>query len=82
MTMTINRFMDRRMNPPAIDQPELFPRRRLYAAEIPGPMLATLDERLAEADARLLDFAPVSGARWRVRYYAPEQSHKSVYGRR
>jgi len=72
MSMTINLFMDRRMNahPPAIDQPELFPRRRLHTVELPGQALASLDARLAEADAKLLDFAPVSGGRWRVRYLA------------
>lgn len=75
--------MDLGMNPPAIDQPDLFPRRRLHTVELSGQALASLDARLAEADARLLDFAPVNGARWRVRYLAPEPiefASKLVYG--
>jgi hypothetical protein len=58
-------------HPPAIDQPELLPTRRLFTVEISGPMLATLDERLDDAKGRLLDIGPVKGARWRVRYLAP-----------
>ncbi len=60
--------------PPAIDQPEpeALPPRRQFTVELPGQALATLDERIAGAGGRLIDFRPV-GARWRVRYLAPER---------
>ena len=53
-----------------LDEPELFPPRRQFTVELPGQALATLDERIAGAGGRLIDFRPV-GARWRVRYLAP-----------
>ena len=60
------------MNPPAIEpEPELFPRRRQFTVELSGQALSTLDERIAEANGKLIDFGPVKGARWRVRYLAP-----------
>jgi len=55
-----------------LDEPELFPRRREFVVELPGQALATLDERLDKAGGRLIEIEPVKGARWRVRYLAPE----------
>ena len=59
------------MNPPAFEpEPELFPRRRQFTVELSGQALSTLDERIAEANGKLIDFGPVSGGLWRVRYLA------------
>jgi len=57
------------MNAPAIDQAELFPRRQ-FTVELSGQALATLDERIAKGNGKLIDFGPVSGGLWRVRYLA------------
>lgn len=67
------------MNPPAFEpEPELFPRRRQFTVELSGQALSTLDERIAKGNGKLIDFAPASGGRWRVRYLAPEQIEFAV----